>query len=344
MRPIFSRRDFLKASGAGLLGFFLADRRLGRVLAAEAPKQGRITMSGVELLSEPFFAANKLYAFGLDTVVEITGAIEGDKGYGNPFNSTWYQVNNEGYVYSGWIQPVKTIHRKPVFEILPTGALGEVTVPYSDTRRGTSVFADRGYRIYYSSTHWVTDVVVNRNEKSIWYKIYDRQIQQSLYVPAHEIRLIPPSELLPLSPEVPEENKYIYVDLENQFVTAFEDENPVLAVRCSTGDKGAETPVGEFRTFHKGPSVHMTNQGDGTENTYHLPGVPWVSFFTGTGVAFHGTYWHNNYGRPSSRGCVNLTPEDAKFIYRWTRPEVPKETPYLYKPGDGTLVKVVTTS
>ena len=85
----------------------------------------------------------------------------------------------------------------------------------------------------------------------------------------------------------------------------------------------------------------MTNQGDGTENTYHLPGVPWVSFFTGNGVAFHGTFWHNNYGQPSSRGCVNLTSGDAKFIYRWTRPEVPLETFYLNKVDEGTVVKVV---
>lgn len=344
MKSIFSRRDFLKASGAGLLGLFLADLRLERILATEIPKQGRVTMSGVELLSEPFFAANKLFAFGLDKVVEITGATEGAKGYGNPFNSTWYQVNGEGYVYSGWIQPVETIHQKPVFEIPPTGALGESTVPFSDTRRGTSVFAKRGYRIYYSSTHWVTDVVVNRGEKSIWYKIYDRQLQEFFYVAAHEMRLVPLAELDSLSAVVPEQNKYIHVDLENQFVTVFEDEKPVLAVRCSTGARGTETPVGEFRTFHKGPSIHMTNQGDGSENTYHLPGVPWVSFFTGTGIAFHGTYWHNNYGRPASRGCVNLAPGDAKFIYRWTRPQVPKDTPYLYKPGEGTLVKVVTVS
>lgn len=344
MKPIFTRRDFLKASGAGLLGLFLADLRLDRVLAAETPKQGRITISGIELLREPFFAAEKLSAFGLDKVVKITGATEGDKGYGNPFNSTWYQVNNEGYVYSGWIQPVETIYQKPTFEIPEEGRLGEITVPICDTRRGASVFAKRGYRIYYSSTHWITDTVVNRNEKSIWYKIYDRQLQEFFYVAAHEMRLAAPGELEPLSLDVPEEDKYIYVDLENQFVTVFEDEKPVLVARCSTGDKGTETPVGEFRTFHKGPSIHMTNQGDGTENTYHLPGVPWVSFFTGTGVAFHGTYWHNNYGRPTSRGCVNLTPQDAKFIYRWTRPEVPKETPYLYKPGEGTLVKVVTVS
>lgn len=344
MKPIFSRRDFLKASSSGLLGLFLADLRLDRVLAAETPKQGRITISGIELLREPFFVAKKLSAFGLDKVVKITGATEGDKGYGNPFNSTWYQVNNEGYVYSGWIQPVETIYQKPTFEIPEEGRLGEITVPICDTRRGASVFAKRGYRIYYSSTHWITDTVVNRNEKSIWYKIYDRQLQEFFYVAAHEMHLAAPGELEPLSLDVPEEDKYIYVDLENQFVTVFEDEKPVLVARCSTGDKGTETPVGEFRTFHKGPSIHMTNQGDGTENTYHLPGVPWVSFFTGTGVAFHGTYWHNNYGRPTSRGCVNLTPQDAKFIYRWTRPEVPKETPYLYKPGEGTLVKVVTVS
>lgn len=341
MPPDFSRRDFLKASSAGLLGLFLADLRLDRAFAAGTPRQGRSTLSGVEVLAEPYFNAKRIHLLGLDEVVDISGGVVGGQGYGNPFNSTWYQINGGGYIYSGMIQPVETLYQKPVFEIPETGTLGEITVPFSDARRGASVFANRGYRIYYSSTHWITDVVVNRSEKSIWYKIYDRQIQQSLYVPAHVMRLIPPAELDPLSPAVPEENKTIYVDLKDQFVTAFEGEKTVLAVRCSTGDKGTETPVGEFRTYHKGPSIHMTNQGDGTANTYHLPGVPWVSFFTGTGVAFHGTYWHNNYGRPTSRGCVNLTPSDAKFIYRWTRPEVPKDTPYLYKPGEGTIVRVL---
>ncbi len=342
MPPIFSRRDFLKVSSAGLLGLFLADLRLERVFAAEAPKQGRITISGIELFSEPSFNAKKIGVFGRDEVVNISNEAEGDKGYGNPFNSTWYQINGEGYAYSGSIQPVETLHQKPVFDIPEAGLLGEITVPYCDTRRASSIWADRGYRIYYSSTHWVTGVTVNRSEKSIWYKIYDRQLQESFYVASHEMRLISASELGLLSPEVPEEKKYIYVDLASQSVTAFEDEKPVLVARCSSGDKGTETPMGEFHTFHKGPSIHMTNQGDGSENTYHLPGVPWVSFFTGTGVAFHGTYWHNNYGRPSSRGCVNLTPGDAKFIYRWSRPQVPPETPYLYQPGEGTLVKVVS--
>ena len=340
----FSRRDFLKVSSAGLLGLFLADLRLERVLAAETPKQGRSTLSGIEVFNEPFFNATKMYLLRQDEVVEITAAVEGDKGHGNPFNSTWYRVNNEGYTYSGWLQPVETLHQKPMVNIPEGGVLGEITVPFSDTRRSSSVFAERGYRVYYSTTHWIMDTLVNRDEKSIWYRIYDRQTKETLYIPTHEMRVVSSNELLPLSPGIPEENKHIYVDLATQTVTAFEGENPVLITRCSSGAKGTETPLGEFRTYHKGPSIHMTNQGDGSPNTYHLPGVPWVSFFTGTGVALHGTYWHNDYGRPSSRGCVNLKSEDSRFLYRWTRPEVPVGTPYLNKPGEGTLVQVVGTT
>ena len=343
MLSTFSRRDFLKTSGAGVLGLFLADLRLARVFHAAHPKEGRSTVSGLELFREPSFRAKGIDLLGRDEVIDISSEVQGDTGYGNPLNSTWYQINTAGFVYSGGIQPVETIHQKPVFDIPEMGVLGEITVPFSDTRRDGSVFANRGYRVYYSTTHWITKTVVNKQEKSIWYKIYDRQTKETLYIPSHEMRLIPPAELTLLSPEVPDQEKRIYVDLANQLVTAFEREKPVLVARCASGSKGTETPRGEFRTYHKGPSVHMTNQGDGSENTYHLPGVPWVSFFTGTGVAFHGTYWHNDYGRPSSRGCVNLLPVDAKFIYRWSRPEVPTGTPYLSQPGEGTLVQVVSS-
>jgi hypothetical protein len=53
---------------------------------------------------------------------------------------------------------------------------------------------------------------------------------------------------------------------------------------------------------------------------YELPGVPWTSFFTDSGVAFHGTYWHDNFGTPMSRGCVNMRIEDAKWLFRWVHP------------------------
>ena len=58
----------------------------------------------------------------------------------------------------------------------------------------------------------------------------------------------------------------------------------------------------------------------GDAGSFDLPGIPWVSYFVTTGVAFHGTYWHNDYGTPRSHGCVNVSAANAQWLYRWTLP------------------------
>ena len=90
----------------------------------------------------------------------------------------------------------------------------------------------------------------------------------------------------------------------------------------------------------------MTNDGAaGAGRGFDLPGVPWVTFFTSTGVSFHGTYWHNDYGTPRSHGCVNLLPEDAKFLYRWTSPRRSGWTRSTCTcPGTGTRVEIVSSN
>lgn len=338
-----SRRDFLKLASAGSLAIALSELRHDRVArgatASAAIKQGRITFSGIPLYDAPTFNAAKIHNFGADQVVEIT-AVDENGEQGNPYNSIWYQVNGEGYIYSGWIQPVETNYQKPILNLPEKGQLGEITVPFCDTKKQPYVYAERGYRIYYGSTHWVKEVIVTREEKSIWYKIYDSVLKKYLYVPSYAMRLVPSEELSPLSPDVPDEQKSIVVDLSTQLVTAFEGEKLVFSQRCSSGAKGTETPKGEFRTYHKGPSIHMTNQGDALEGIYDLPGVPWCAFFTGSGNAFHGTYWHNDYGRPRSHGCVNLPSDAARFLYRWTKPNVPPDEDYLHLPGEGTRVQI----
>ena len=334
-----SRRDFLKLATSGALGLALSELRLDRVFAAAPVSQGRITWSGVSLYDATSFNAREIHLYGIDKVVEITAEVEGEAGYGNPYNKIWYQVEG-GYTYSGWVQPVETNYQKPVFNIPEKGQLGEIVVPVSLTRLAPYTFAKNGYRLYYGSTHWVMEVIVTREEKSIWYKIYDSVLKKFFYVPSSDMRLIPDEELSPLSPDVPNEQKSIVVDLTAQLVTAFEGEKLVFSERCSSGAKGTETPTGEFRTYHKGPSIHMTNQGDAIENIYNLPGVPWCAFFTGNGEAFHGTYWHNDYGRPRSHGCVNLPSTAAKFLYLWTQPSVPPEEDYVHLPGEGTRVQI----
>jgi hypothetical protein len=340
LNPQITRREFLKLASTGTLAFAFKDLRVDRLLAT-VPKQGRITWSGIPLYDAPFFQANKIHNFRADQILEIT-SIDDDGEPGNPYNSVWYGINGEGYIYSGWIQPVETNYQKPKFDIPEKGHVGEITVPFSITRKDPYVYADNGYRVYYGSTHWVTKTIVTRDEKSIWYQIYDFYLKKYLYVAAHDMRLLPSEELTLLSPEVPAEEKKIVVDLSTQLVSAFEGEKLVFSERCASGVRGTDTPKGEFRTYHKGPSVHMTNEGDAVENesVYSLPGVPWCSFFTGAGNAFHGTYWHNDYGRPRSHGCVNLPSEAAKFIYRWSQPVVPPEEDYVHLPGEGTLVQI----
>ena len=73
---------------------------------------------------------------------------------------------------------------------------------------------------------------------------------------------------------------------------------------------------------------------------YELPGVPWTCFFHEAGYAFHGTYWHDNFGTPMSRGCINMRIDDAKWLFRWARPL--HEQDRVYSPGYGTLVVITS--
>lgn len=82
----------------------------------------------------------------------------------------------------------------------------------------------------------------------------------------------------------------------------------------------------------------------GAPDTYILPGVPWTMFFIyETGVAFHGTFWHNNFGVPMSHGCVNMRNEDAKWLFRWVTPsfELPVKDRFNWDSrGYGTQVVI----
>jgi len=120
LNPQISRRDFLKLASAGTLAFALSDLHLDRALSASQIKQGRMTLSGLPLFDAPTFNANKIHLFKQDEIVEITSIDENGEP-GNPFNSAWYQLNGQGYTYSGWVQPVETNYQKPKFNIPEKG-------------------------------------------------------------------------------------------------------------------------------------------------------------------------------------------------------------------------------
>ena len=83
---------------------------------------------------------------------------------GNPHNTLWYRIDN-GYALRRHSACANKLS-KTDFILPEKGQLGEITVPYCDTKKDPYTYAERGYRIYYGSTHWVKRVIVQRDEKA----------------------------------------------------------------------------------------------------------------------------------------------------------------------------------
>ena len=108
----------------------------------------------------------------------------------------------------------------------------------------------------------------------------------------------------------PNARKWIEVDLSQQRLYAHQDGNVVFTTLISSGRAPYRTPIGRFRVWAKVRRQTMSGPG------YRLPNVQWVMYFAGEN-AIHGTYWHNNFGRPMSHGCVNATNSAARWLYNW---------------------------
>lgn len=332
-----SRRDFLKLSGAALLSLFLFELRRDKVLAAPGPMQGRVVYRSLIVRSAPAFSGKQISSVLRDSTLEITGQVFG--GADGDYNRLWYHLGNDRFVYSGGVQPVKTLDNPLVTAIPDTGVLGEITIPYADSVWGVNRSPSPGPRLYYGSTHWIDGLVTDQRDGSLWYKAYDNLYNSHYFTRPEWIHILSPEELSPLSPQVPENEKHIEIILDRQILLAFEWNVLVYVARVATGQKNFESPTGWFHTFHKRPTYHMTGGAD-EFSVFDLPGVPWDSYITDGGVAIHGTYWHNDFGHQHSHGCINMTPQDAKWIYRWTLPSVPPGDRLVLEPGVGTRVLV----
>ena len=338
-----SRRDFLKLAGLGLAGAFLPGMSSSpshKNLPFD--QEGRIAEKSIQVFKKPSFDSESLATYWRDIILPITSIHISDDEQAH--NRVWYRLGEEGYAYSGGIQPVRTVLNKPVFELPSDGALVEVTVPYTDARQSPSSDAPLAYRLYFETTHWVEATITDLKTRQVWYRLADDKWKGEIYyVHASHLRVVPKTELMPISADVPNYRKSIEVRLSQQLVVAYEGSSPVFATRAATGARFSSgkyyTPQGVFITYHKRPSRHMA-AGNLASNGYDLPGVPWVLYITESGISFHGTFWHNDYGSPRSHGCINLSPQAAKWLFRWTSPVVPPNEQYVYG-FTGTHVEII---
>jgi lipoprotein-anchoring transpeptidase ErfK/SrfK len=109
--------------------------------------------------------------------------------------------------------------------------------------------------------------------------------------------------------------KWIDIDLSSQTLRAYAGNRVIYSTRISSGTSRYPTVQGTFRVYSKLRAQRM--RGGVGRDYYDLPNVPHVMYFYG-GYAIHGAYWHNNFGRPMSHGCVNLPLRIASTLYNWT--------------------------
>lgn len=122
-------------------------------------------------------------------------------------------------------------------------------------------------------------------------------------------------------PLVPRRARWIHVNRASQTLVAYEGDRAVFATLVATGKSGYDTPAGVFRIHAK----HVSSTMDGlvgSEEAYSIEDVPWTMYFQGS-YALHAAFWHDRFGAVRSHGCVNLSPEDARWLFRWTTPVLP---------------------
>ncbi|RIK32509.1 MAG: hypothetical protein DCC56_01495 [Anaerolineae bacterium] len=355
-----SRRDFLKlaALSAGSLAF----RPLAKLSLPEFPQAdflGRITIGKMDLYARPDTNSQIVGALYEDNIVpwnrEVVGSMPGR------VNQRFVETPN-GFLWGGYVQPVQNQVNIPATSLLQTslgeGMWVEVTVPYVDLILENpparapwlqyQLSINIPPRFYYGQVVWVDQIKADESGQ-IWYRLNEKYGSGDIFWgQAETFRPLTVEEVAPISPDVDPAQKRVVVDITRQTLSCFEGDIEVHFAKISSGalwdawgnrvDEWA-TPVGESPIWRKAISLPLS--GGSASTGWSLPAVGWVSLFVGTGVAIHSTFWHNNYGEPSSRGCVNASPEDAKWIFRWSLPQVP------YDPGDttvewpgGTLVNV----
>jgi hypothetical protein len=351
-----NRRKFLEKSLFSIGGLALLPSNSLKVLSInDWPETGMMARNTVykpntlAIRNLPYENANIIRNLEDDECVPWLREVIGEAPAFSP-NKKWVETP-EGYVFASSVQKVKNHPNEPI-TALPTygeenGMWVEVTVPYvnielansnspwSPWLQGTPTNL---WRLYYKQVIWVEDIRTNQDGQ-IFYQLKERYGSPGdvFWADARAFRKISEEEMSPINPE--SENKKIIVNINQQNLSCFENDNEVFFCRVSTGimkdinwlpDDSFSTPVGIHWIWRKLYSLHMS--GGASDSGWDILAVPWPSLFVGTGVAIHGTFWHNDFGAPKSHGCVNTLPEDAKWIYRWTLPQVP------YSTGDASSV------
>jgi hypothetical protein len=338
-RREFLKKAFLYPAGAYCLlgnGFIrdlpMTQKRQG------TEKLGRVLYDDINSHVLPSSESKAVDNYSFNDLVPYEQEISVKNGLSK--NEIWVQLPDSNYMLYKHLQPVEERLNEVISDISTSGQLAEVTVPYTNAvmNKWDGQHQENEDQIFfYGSTHWVYGLGKDE-DGGLYYLVKEDRWDDSYYVNATHMRLIGDDELEPISANIDDSRKSIRISLRDQYLVAYQDNEPVLISALSSGqlsgDVDLTTPTGDFFINYKRPSRHMVHSDRIGINDNELYGVPWVSYFTDSGIALHGTYWHNDFSQPNSHGCINLPIPTARWLYLWTMPTVPpREKKYVSNRG-----------
>jgi hypothetical protein len=129
-----------------------------------------------------------------------------------------------------------------------------------------------------------------------------------------------------------------------QTLAAYEGDRMVFATLVSTGLPWWQTPEGLYRIWTKVRVGDMSGKAPEGGYVYYLQDVTWTMYFDRS-YGLHAAYWHDGFGQPRSRGCVNLSPPDARWLFGWATSLLLDEQENILSTAEnpGTWVYVYST-
>ncbi len=140
-------------------------------------------------------------------------------------------------------------------------------------------------------------------------------------------------------------DKWVEVRVTWGYLAAYKGDNLEYVTAISPGVDGINsakhaTARGKHHVDWKLYSGDMSGHDRGKD--WFVDEVPWVQYYKGS-YALHGAWWHNNFGRPMSHGCINLSPPDARELFNWMDPAIPEGwygVAAYYPHAKGTMVYI----
>ncbi|MFH0957134.1 MAG: L,D-transpeptidase, partial [Pseudomonadota bacterium] len=127
--------------------------------------------------------------------------------------------------------------------------------------------------------------------------------------------------------------RWIDINLYEQTLGVYENNQLVYATLIASGVEPFWTRPGLFQIYQKLEETTMSGSFEADRSDYYyLEDVPWTMYFD-QARALHGTYWHTLFGYPRSKGCVNLSIGDARWLFDWA---VEGDWVYVYDPSGQT--------